>query len=242
MHTPRLYYPHRLEKGRPVILDARTSHRVLTVLRLTPGDTVILFDGETGEFIGRLSGIQNKQAQIQIDEHRPCQTESPVFIELGQGISRGEKMDFVIQKSVELGVHAITPLFTERCGVKLTGPRLESRIAHWQGIIISACEQSGRCKIPTLSTPMSLNDWLETPRSGQSFVCDPQAETRIRNFAEKAQQISVLLGPEGGLSDNEILLAKNRGFVGLSLGPRTLRTETATISALTLLQSNFGDV
>jgi len=162
-------------------------------------------------------------------------------VHLGQGISRGERMDYVVQKSVELGVDKITPLYTERCGVKISKERLAKKIAHWQAVAISACEQSGRCVVPQIMQPQTLSEWLSM-QSGIAFVCDPKSNQRIPHNTEQPTSLSLLIGPEGGLTDDEIKSAYNAGLQSLSLGPRVLRTETAAVVSLSLVQHLWGDL
>ncbi len=241
MHTPRIYYPGELNENTIVSLDESKSHHLLNVFRTSIGSHVILFNGNRREYFGTLHAISQKRADIQIHSVTPCRTESPVYIELGQGISRGERMDFAIQKSVELGVAELTPLFTEQCTVKLSGSRLEKRLQHWRAIIIGTCEQTGRCEIPKLNNPMRLENWIQQKREGQRFICDTDATMRINEYPNHSKKVTLLIGPEGGLNDNEIQAAKREAFQQLSLGPRILRTETAPVVALALIQNHYGD-
>ncbi len=164
-----------------------------------------------------------------------------MHIHLGQAISRGERMDYTLQKSVELGVQIITPLFTERCGVDLQGERLEKRMQHWQQVIISACEQSGRCYIPELKAPCSLEKWLMELKVDLAWIMDPRASTPLSAIQKSVGRVALLCGPEGGLSELELDQAKQHGLLGLLMGPRILRTETAALTALSLLQAQWGD-
>jgi 16S rRNA (uracil1498-N3)-methyltransferase len=170
------------------------------------------------------------------------ENESPLNIHLAQGISRGDRMDFTLQKSVELGVNTITPIFTERCGVKLSGERLEKKHQQWQKIVISACEQSGRCAVPIVATPIYLADWLAQETAALKLNLHPKAEHSIMNLPIENQRVRLLIGPEGGLSDDEIANANKAGFHDVLLGPRVLRTETAALTAITALQCRYGDL
>ncbi len=178
----------------------------------------------------------------------PRECESPLRITLAQGISRGERMDYTLQKSVELGVSRIIPLSTERCGVKFDAKRAAKRLQHWQGVIISACEQSGRNDIPEILPTISLHAWLDAHRvpcqqqEALRLLLHPRATQSLRQLTPPTGEISLLIGPEGGLSDNEIDMATQCGFEGIQLGPRVLRTETAGVAALAALQSYWGDL
>ena len=242
MHILRVYYNNDIKSNSSIKLDAKASHHLVRVLRIKMGDALILFNGEGNEYTATLTAIENKHAIVNVMSEQPGQTESPLQLELGQGISRGERMDYTIQKSVELGVSKIVPLFTERCGVTLTDKRLENRLRHWRNVIISACEQSGRCIIPELATAQPLNTWLTQKRNGLKLVCDPNAEKGLSDLPKTEKQVTVLIGPEGGLTDEEMQQEKNADFIGFSLGPRILRTETAAVAAVSLLQSHFGDM
>ncbi|AAO91449.2 16S rRNA (uracil(1498)-N(3))-methyltransferase [Coxiella burnetii] len=234
----RIYYPDQLSVDSTVTLDSRNYHYLLNVLRLREGHKIILFNGDGNNYGGRITRIQKKQVEITIDSKEAGRTESSLFIELGQGISRSEKMDYAIQKAVELGVNRIVPLITERTSTK---PKTQ-KLAHWQGVLISGCEQSGRCCIPELMQAQSLSDWLSQKREGLSLVCHPNAQNSLADFKTTSQRITLLIGPEGGLSDDEVQRATQSGFQVLFLGPRILRTETATVTALSLIQAYFGDL
>lgn len=240
MHTPRFFYQGDLAVNALITLPADASHHLLNVLRIKPGEAVIIFNGNGKEFLGRYVNHQKKSAQITIESMRDCPTESSLFIELGQAISRGEKMDYAIQKAVELGVNRIVPLFTQRCAVKFKEDRQEKRMAHWRNVVIHACEQSGRCRLPELSEPLTLAQWFSLKKEGVSLVCDPYTKQSLRNI-KQSHRVNLLIGPESGLTEEEITQAKMYGFSGFSLGPRILRTETATVAALAILQYTWGN-
>jgi 16S rRNA (uracil1498-N3)-methyltransferase len=206
---------------------------------MKPGMSLIAFDGSGLEFHGTILELGKKGGLISISESHDPGTESALETTLGIGISRGERMDYAIQKSTELGVRIIQPLFTEHCEVKLDDKRAEKRRAHWQQISISACEQSGRVVPPEICSPLPLTHWLEGVSSAYKFLLDQDQQGVLKDIS-KPESVALLIGPEGGLSDNEKALAFGKGFLGLSLGPRTLRTETAPVAALSVFQHLWG--
>ena len=258
MRNPRIYLNQAMKVGDTLLLSDDAFGHTVRVLRLKEGDMVTLFNGNVSnnlstdtvydecEYQGKLINVSKKNAEIIIIECQKKIIESPVNIHLGQGISRGERMDFTLQKSVELGVNTITPLFTQRCGVKLSGERLEKKREQWQKIIISACEQSGRCTVPTVTTPISLQSWLQQESSALKLNLHPKAEHSIMTIPSQQPKdkprVRLLIGPEGGLTNEEIGLANNAEFVDVLLGPRILRTETAALTAITAIQCRFGDL
>lgn len=235
MALPRVYYPHPLKPGALITLDEQSSRHLLTVLRLKTGEPLQLFNGEGGAYCAHLQESQKKRAVIAVGEFIAVECESPLRIHLGQAISRGERMDYTVQKSVELGVNRITPLLTARA------QRAGNRVSHWQKIAVSASEQCGRCRVPAVENPQSLTEFF-AQAEGLRFICSlfntPQI---LPEFAGPVTQITLLVGPEGGFSPEEIQQAQQAGFYPFSLGPRVLRTETAALVALTLLQSRWGD-
>lgn len=247
MRNPRIYQNQPMNVGDIIELDADAVGHTIRVLRLGSGDPITLFNGKSingsyGEFSATLVDVSKKNATAKLDKFTEVNNESPVNIHLGQGISRGDRMDFTLQKSVELGVNKITPLFTERCGVKLSGERLAKKRDQWQKIVISACEQSGRCTVPLIEQPISLADWLAQDTSALKINLHPKAEYSIMSIPEMNQRIRLLVGPEGGLNDEEISQATESDFKPVLLGPRVLRTETAALTAITALQCRFGDL
>jgi 16S rRNA (uracil1498-N3)-methyltransferase len=220
---------------------------IVRVLRLAEGDLVTLFNGnEAYQYTAKLIEVKKKHASVEIICQNAVANESPLNVHLGQAISRGERMDFTLQKSVELGVNKITPLFTERCGVKLSAERLTKKRDQWQKIVISACEQSGRCIVPEVADPMYLQDWLNQETCALKLNLHPKAEHSIMTIpienTNNEQRVRLLIGPEGGLSDEEISQANLADFQDILLGPRVLRTETAALTAITALQCRFGDL
>ncbi|HEB55314.1 MAG TPA: 16S rRNA (uracil(1498)-N(3))-methyltransferase, partial [Gammaproteobacteria bacterium] len=190
----------------------------------------------------RLGLAEKRRATVLLDEkHRP-ERESPLAIHLGLGISKGERMDFAIQKAVELGVTEITPLFSQHCVVKLDEKRIQNRLRHWQAIIISACEQCGRNRLAQLHTPLDLCRWIDMESSGIDLILAPQANQTLAQIQPAPRQLRLAIGPEGGFSDNEIEAATSGRFTAIGLGPRILRTETAVVAGLSALQTLWGDL
>lgn len=226
-----------------VSLDDNAFAHAVRVLRLKPNAPLILFNGRGGAFAATLTEIGKRDAAAQITAALPGEVESSLTITLAQGVSRGDNMDYTVQKAVELGVAVIQPLFTERGGVDLSGERLERKVQHWRGVVIGACEQCGRNQLPELREPLSLAGWLErAAEPGLRLLLDPLAETGLRSLESSSALITLLIGPEGGLSPAEISQAQRAGFSGVRLGPRILRTETAGLAAIAALQSRFGDL
>lgn len=197
---------------------------------------IILFNGDGHDYKAEIVHIQKKQIEVTIQSQYAASTESPLFIELGQGISHSDKMYYVLQKAVELGVKRITPLITDRSA------KVGRRFSHLEGVVISACEQSGRAHLPEINQPQHLNNWLWQKRDGISFVCDLSGQKTLSNFSKNIERVTILIGPERGLSEDEVHQAVANNFIRLYLGPRVLRTETATVTALSLLQGHFGDL
>jgi 16S rRNA (uracil1498-N3)-methyltransferase len=247
MRIPRIFHLGALLIGNDVLLNEMASNHLLRVLRMKVGFELVVFNGEAyegklGEFKATIVATEKNQARVKIESFVEKNNESPLAIHLGQAISRGDRMDYTLQKSVELGVKEITPLFTERCGVDLQGERLVKKIQHWQNIVINACEQSGRCIVPKVNPAIGLDEWLATLTADIKLIADPRSHIRLNNIDKEIKTVALLCGSEGGLTDEEIKLAHRQGMQGLSLGPRILRTETAAITAISLLQQRWGDL
>jgi 16S rRNA (uracil1498-N3)-methyltransferase len=243
MRNPRIFQQGTFNVNTSVTLSEDAFGHVIRVLRLKKGDIITLFNGEEPfQYQAQLVNVCKKSAEVSILSQHEKNSESPLNIHLGQGISRGDRMDFTLQKSVELGVNTITPLFTERCGVKLTLERLEKKRQQWQKIVISACEQSGRTSIPIVAEPILLSDWLKQETSALKINLYPKAQHSIMTIPLENNRVRLLIGPEGGLSDDEICQANEHNFYDVLLGPRVLRTETAALTAITALQCRFGDL
>lgn len=222
-------------------LHPDAANHVARVLRLGEGAELELFCGDDHAYQAVITQASKKHVQVKVTQITPVSTESPLQIHLAQGISRGDRMDFTLQKSVELGIASITPLFTERCGVKLQGDRLQKKILQWQKIVISACEQSGRNKVPEVRPAMSLQDYLKSPDRPLTLTLEPSAAHSLKTVPV-AEQLSLLVGPEGGFSPAEVEATHQQGCIPVRLGPRVLRTETAALTALAALQANHGDL
>ncbi|WNC73237.1 16S rRNA (uracil(1498)-N(3))-methyltransferase [Thalassotalea psychrophila] len=242
MSNPRIFQPIEFTVGSTIALSDDAFGHVVRVLRLKAGDEVTFFNGDGHDYQAELSEVSKKQGNANIIGKVARKNESPLNIHLGQGISRGDRMDFTLQKSVELGVNTITPLFTERCGVKLNAERLEKKRQQWQKIVISACEQSGRAVVPQVLAPVSLSEWLGQATQALKINLHPRAEHSIMALPMSASRVRLLIGPEGGLTDEEIEQASNANYTEVLLGPRVLRTETAALTAITALQCKFGDL
>lgn len=247
MRRPRIFHPTELTAspltvGALLQLDEDAANHVGRVLRMQVGQALQLFNGDGNNYDAVIAQVQKRHVQVRIEAVAANLNEAPVAIHLGQGISRGDRMDFVLQKSVELGVSAITPLFTERCGVKLAGDRLDKKQQQWQKIVIAACEQSGRSIVPVVHQPQSLPEWLSQLPAALRLTLDPHATTPLKQQVVAADRIQLLIGPEGGLTDAEVSQAQTHDFAPVRLGPRVLRTETAALAALTVIQYQFGDL
>jgi len=242
MRVPRIYHPEIIAKLGILALAEDAVGHVGRVLRMKPGQEVILFDGTNAQFPANIVEVSKKSVLVEITQRIEYSAESPLDIHLGQVVSRGDKMEFTIQKSVELGVNTITPLISERCGVKLDQKRFEKKLHQWQKIAIAACEQSGRNKIPTIRPIMQLEQWCAENESGLKLNLHPRAKYSINTLPEPVEKVRLLIGPEGGLSAEEIAMTNNHQFEETILGPRVLRTETAALTAITALQVRFGDL
>lgn len=251
MRIPRIYQPIPLSSGQLIELDAQATVHLTKVLRLRVGDALVVFNGEArsegsrevGEYTARVSEVGRRSASIKIGEFVARSVESPLELVLLQGISRGERMDYTVQKAVELGVSRIVPLISERTMVNLKDERQEKRREHWQSVVNSACEQSGRNRVPMVSTVTkfaeAITEASKTP--GLKLVLHHRAKTNLNALSAPQGPVSLLIGPEGGLSAQEIAAAEAVGFVPLCLGPRVLRTETAALAAIAVLQWQWGD-
>jgi len=239
MRVSRFYCPDLVSTEQPFYLPERAHKHAVQVLRLKVGDSLQVFDGEGNEWHCKLEAVEKKQSTIRLLEKIPSEVPSALSVTLLQGISKGDRMDYAIQKAVELGVERIVPVQSERCNVQLSGPRAEKKLSHWKGVMISACEQSGRNRLPVLSPIALLSEALTTYPNG--LVLDPLADLTLKSIA-KQPSIPIAIGPEGGFSEEEITLAKQSGFQAIQFGPRILRTETAAVAVMSALQTLWGDL
>lgn len=242
MRIPRIYQAIKAGPGQHIKLDSRACRHLVQVLRMQAGDALTIFNGEGVTCQATLSHCDKKTASVELGARLDESSESPLAIHLGLGISKGERMDFAIQKAVELGVTEITPLFTRYSMVKLDTSRQQKRLEHWHGIIISACEQCGRNYLPILHPIVDNDTWLASIDTEQKLTLDPEAKQSLGEIKQQPGSVSLYIGPEGGLSEDEIEQARQLGFQGIQLGPRILRTETAVIAALTAVQLQWGDL
>ena len=244
MRIPRLYVDQPLASGADCALDRRALDHAVKVLRLRAGDPLCLFNGQGGEFAAVLTRGAAGGLLAQVGEFSPDRRESPLSVRLVQGISRGERMDYTLQKAVELGVTDIVPVVTERTVLRLAGERAERRLAHWRGVVLAACEQSGRTRVPAVAEPCSLSDYLTGYRAaaGVGLLLDWTASDALTDLGALAGPVSVLIGPEGGLAAAERQAAQAVGYRPVRMGPRILRTETAAVVALAVLQALAGDL
>lgn len=240
MRISRLYAPLPLLTGKQIELDDDSGHYVRTVLRLKKDHQIILFNGEGGEFDCTIAEVSRKSVLITVKQWHERSLESPLQVILGLGISRGDRMDWSVQKAVELGANQIIPLLTERCVVQFKDEKKPQRLLHWQKIVQHAAEQSGRTMLPELINIQHLQQWVDNQQDLKVFL-DPYAETSLAELQPENMKVTLLTGPEGGFSDQERDLAKAAGFIPVRLGKRILRTETASLSALAAIQTLWGD-
>ncbi len=245
----RLYVDSSIEPGLDLALGDDEAQYLGRVLRLKTGDHVRVFNGRDGEYAAVLTAFSRHTVNLIIEEQLvlpdSAPGESPLRLHLVQGISRGDRMDFVVQKTTELGIKRITPVLTQHGAVRLDAKRAAKRQEHWQRVAVSATEQCGRLRPPLVDAPVPLNDWfganLEHGDSTE-LVLDPHASVALCDAQTPATKLCMLIGPEGGLSDKELGDAHAAGFTSVALGPRILRTETAAVAAVTLAQAQFGDL
>lgn len=239
---PRIYHPAALASGTLIELEPSAANHLAGVLRLGVGAALTLFNGQGGEYAATIQAIDRRRVRVAVGEHHARELESALEITLAQGIAKGERMDYAIQKATELGVTRIVPLITERTNVRLAPERWEKKRQHWRGVIIAACEQCGRNRLPTLAPPCGLSDWLTQDQSALRLALDPRSAQGLASIDALPASVSLLVGPEGGLSADELRHAQQNGWRGLRLGSRVLRSETAGLVGLALLQARWGDL
>ena len=254
MKSPRFYYPDQINVGESIELSYGATHHAANVLRLEEGDRVTLFNGKGGEFLAFIKCISKAAILVSIEKFINVEHESPLQITLAQSICTNIKMDLIIRKAVELGVNNIQPILAKRCLVKLSGKRELKRVKHWEQIIISACEQCGRNRVPGVSSPVTLSSWLSRQGAMQKelnneptkilyFMLSPTSKMGLHDFSKSLSvtELALLVGPEGGFTSDEDAAALMAGFSSLRLGSRTLRTESAALAAIAALQAIWGD-
>jgi len=242
MREFRIFVDTPLAEGQRLSLPPDAAHRVAAVLRLRPGDQVQLFDGGGGSHAARILSAGRREVLVELGPRRSPEWESPLTVTLAQGISRGQKMDYTLQKAVELGAARLVPLMTEHGNVRLDGPRAAARMLHWRNVIIAACEQCGRDRLPELHAPIAFADWLAEREPATTLLLDPDATLGLSAIDPAPTALCLLAGPEGGLSKTEVKLARAGGCIAVRLGPRVLRTETAAVAALAACQTLWGDL
>lgn len=241
MSIPRVYQADLLSNTEIFQLGVDASKHLAKVLRLAVNDKVILFNGDGQDYLASIIAIQAKQIQVKIESQRTVANESPLTVTLFQGVSRGDRMDFAIRKAVECGVTHLIPIITDHCSVSLKRD-WQKRHQHWKNIIISACEQSGRAVLPTISLPIDFNQALLERKDTFSIIADPTSNQTLSQLPEKdLKKIAIFIGPEGGFNEKEVRQAALAGVKPVGLGPRILRTETAPIVVISVLQSRYGD-
>jgi 16S rRNA (uracil1498-N3)-methyltransferase len=240
MRISRLFVNLTLNTGECIQLDSEAGHYVRDVLRLKPQQNLMLFNDQGGEYLCCLREVSRKCVVIEVEKFISRTVESNIHIKLGLGISRGDRMDWSVQKSVELGVNCLTPLITERCQIKFNPEKKQQRLTHWRNIIQHAAEQSGRTVLPEIADITHIGDWI-IQQQGLKIFLDPFAEQSLHNLVPEIKQVTLMTGPEGGFSEIERELAKAQGFIPVRIGARILRTETAVLAALAAVQTLWGD-
>lgn len=243
MRLNRIFCEGPLTTGTTVPLSSAGAYHVARVLRMRPGAPLIVFDGSGVDHQAEIVAVEGDNVTVHLRQHTPGTGESPLKISLVQGISRSERMDWTLQKATELGVTSISPVLTARSVVRLDEKQASKKQTHWRGIVIGACEQCGRSRVPAVSGPVTLRDYFASVRKdGMRLVLSPSAPASLAGIASLPSKVELLIGPEGGLDDDEIAAAQKAGFMPVRLGPRVLRTETAAVVALTVLQALWGDL
>ena len=240
--VPRFYTDAMLRAGGVTELPEDAAHHAVHVLRMRTGEALTLFNGRGGEYAGRVAAIERLRVTVDVLGHRQIERESPLAVTLVQGVSAGEKMDFTVQKATELGVAALQPVVAARSSGRIAGERAAQKRAHWQRVVIAACEQCGRNRVPEVLAPVSLEEYCHRPLSGIGLLLSPEAQLGLREGASRLQGAATLAaGPEAGFTAAEEAMLAHAGFVPVRLGPRVLRTETAALAALATLNALAGD-
>ena len=241
MNLPRFYCREALSPGAHVELPEPVARHAVRVLRMPPGAPMVLFDGRGGQYLAHIERIERDRVYAELAGWQDVECESPLSVTLVQALQAGDKMDFTIQKAVELGVRDIVPVESRRSVLRLAGERAAKRVAHWQGVVASACEQCGRNQVPLVAPVEKLENWLARPANGVlRLMLDPEAEASFASMRPEGP-VQLLIGAEGGLDPQEMIAAKQAGFRAVRMGPRVLRTETAGLAALAVMQAMWGD-
>lgn len=240
---PRFHVPQALAAGQQLELPSDVAHHI-NVVRMEPGDTLTLFNGDGGEYTAVLTEVQKKKAWAEVKVFDPREAELPFAVTLAQALPEGTKMDWIIEKAIELGVAGIQPLAARRCVVRLSAERAEKKLEHWNGIVVSASEQCGRNRLASVAAPLEFKDWIAQQDLHKRVILTPRATESLADWArhQPAQALSIMVGPEGGFSDEEEAEALRRGALPLSIGPRVLRTETAALAAVSILSAAWGGI
>lgn len=243
MRIPRIFHDGIIIAGDVVQLNVAAGHHIINVLHMKPDQPIILFNGSGGYFDCRIQAVEKKHdVLVKIGQHHTGDKAPPLNLLLAQGISRGQRMDYTLQKAVELGVSGIVPVFCEYGNVKLAGDRQDKRLEHWRKLIINACEQCGLNRIPLLQPPVHFADWVNIQNDGLKIILHPGSDFDLLQLRQTGKNVILLAGPEGGFSENEVRLAVANGYHAVRFGPRILRTETAAIVAITACQVLWGDI
>jgi len=242
MRVPRLYIDMPLTNGEIINLPRDKAHYVSHVLRMRIGDSIKLINDSGDEYLSKIIEVSKKNAQIEIGESIQVRAESPLILNLCLAVAKGQHMDFSIQKAVELGVKTIIPVISEFSNVKLQDDRMGNKMLHWQNIIISATEQCGRAYLTQIQKPVSLADWLNVERAMTRLILHPKSQKSLSSIELSNNELTLMIGPEGGFSDAEVERAQENGCQSISLGPRILRAETAVVSAVSNAQHLWGDL
>jgi 16S rRNA (uracil1498-N3)-methyltransferase len=237
----RVFTDQQLEPGQELILAGKPAHYLGRVLRVAPGQTVVLFNGDGRDYVCEIRNARKNALALDVMSRLPAKPESPLHITVVQAVSRGERMDQTLQKCTELGVSTFQPVWSERVEVRLKGEKLARRQQHWKGVVVSSCEQSGRAVVPGVLETATLADWAMQTADGTRLVLAPGAERSLAGI-QTSGPLELLIGPEGGFSDAELAMLKNADVIPVSLGPRILRTETAAPAAVAILQALGGDL
>ncbi|MEM6582194.1 MAG: 16S rRNA (uracil(1498)-N(3))-methyltransferase [Pseudomonadota bacterium] len=241
MRLPRIYTNQPLTENLSIELEAAPSRHLARSLRMKPGDHLIVFNGKGGQYAAVVESVQRSTVNVTTNRFDAIERESKLSVTLGITVSRGDRMDWIVQKATELGVSGIVPLISERCEVRLKGDRIEKKLNHWQQIIASACEQCGRNRLPSIQPPLAIEQWINETDASLKLVLHHLAEEAVA-LKDAPASIALLIGPEGGLTNEEVDAATHANFRAIRLGPRVMRTETAPIAALTIVQSRWGDM